>query len=54
MSQTAGALSHGLDSGLLDPDDLTLALARVEKLRKAYLEPVNLANVEAVAAHFST
>lgn len=54
MSQTAGALSHGLDRGLLDPDDLTLSLARVEKLRKAYLEPLNLANAEAVATHFST
>jgi beta-N-acetylhexosaminidase len=54
MSQTAEALSNGLHRGLVDPDDVTLALARVEKLRKAYLEPVNLANLEAVAAHFSS
>lgn len=54
MSQTAEALSNGFHRGLVDPDDVTLALARVEKLRKAYLEPVNLANLEAVAAHFSS
>ena len=53
MSQTATALSHGLDRGFLDPDDLTLALARVEKLRKKYLEPVNFADAEAVATHFA-
>jgi hypothetical protein len=44
----------GLDRGLLDPDDLTFSLARVEKIRRAYLEPVNLADAEAVATHFST
>ena len=53
MSQTAKALSHALDHGLLDPDELILSLARVERLRKAYLEPVNLANAQAVATHFS-
>lgn len=53
ISQTAEALSNGLDRGLLDPDDLTISLARVEKLRRAYLEPVNLADAEAVATHFT-
>ena len=53
MSQTAEALSHALDHGFLDPDQLTLSLARVERLRKAYLEPVKLANAQAVATHFS-
>jgi beta-N-acetylhexosaminidase len=53
MSQTAEALGHGLDRGLLDPDDLTLSLSRVEKLRRKYLEPVNFADAEAVATHFS-
>jgi beta-N-acetylhexosaminidase len=54
MSQTALALSNALDRGLLDPDDLTLSLARVERLRKSYLEPVHLADTEAAATHFST
>jgi len=52
MSETAVAISHGLDRGLLDPDDLTVSLARLEKLRKKYLEPVNLADSDAVANHF--
>jgi beta-N-acetylhexosaminidase len=54
MSQTAETLSRGLDRGLVDPEHVALALARVEKLRKEYLEPVNLANLEAVATYFST
>ena len=54
MSQTAEALLHGLDRGLLDPDDVALSLTRVEELRRKYLEPVNLADVEAVATYFST
>jgi len=53
MSQTAEALRHALDRGLLDPDDLTLSLTRVEELRRKYLEPVNFADAEAVATHFS-
>ena len=53
MSQTAEALSHGLDRGLLDPDGLTLSLGRVEKLREEYLEPISFADAEAVATHFS-
>jgi beta-N-acetylhexosaminidase len=54
MSQAAGTLRNGLDRGLLDPDELTLSLDRVEKLRRAYLEPVKLADAETVATHFST
>ena len=54
MSQTAEALRHGLEQGLLDPDALTLSLARVEKLRNKYLKPTIFADVEAVATHFST
>ena len=54
MSQTAKAVCHGLDCGLLDPDDLSLSLTRVEELRRKYLEPVNLADAEAVATHFSS
>jgi beta-N-acetylhexosaminidase len=53
MSQTAEALRHGLDRGLLDPNNLSLSLTRVEELRRKYLEPVNLADAEAVAIHFS-
>jgi beta-N-acetylhexosaminidase len=53
MSQTAEALRHGLDHGLLDPNDLTLSLSRLEKLRRKYLEPVNFADAETAAAHFS-
>ena len=53
MSQTAEALRHGVNRGLLDPDDLTLSLARVEKLRRKYLEPVSFADAEAVATYFS-
>ena len=54
MSQTAEAVRHGLDRGLLDPDDLALSLTRVEELRRKYLEPVNLADAEAVATYFSS
>ena len=52
MSETAVAISHGLDRGLLDPDDLTVSMARLEKLRGKYLEPVNFADADAVASHF--
>ena len=54
MSKTAEALNDALERGILDPEDLALSLARVEKLRKTYLEPVNFADAEAVATHFST
>ena len=53
MSQTAEALRHALDRGLLDPDDVALSLTRLEELRRKYLEPVNFADAEAVATHFS-
>ena len=54
MTQTAEAVGHGLDCGLLDPDDLSLSLTRVEELRRKYLDPVNLADAEAVATYFSS
>lgn len=54
MYRTAAAVGDGLDRGLLDPQDLALSLRRVEKLRKTFLEPVNLADAGTVATHFST
>jgi beta-N-acetylhexosaminidase len=54
MHLTAEAVRHGLQRGLFDEEKLALSLDRVEKLRQAYLEPLNLADTDAVAAHFSS
>jgi beta-N-acetylhexosaminidase len=54
MHLTAEVVLNGLNSGLLDPQDLALSLNRVAKLRKTYLEPPHLADVSTVATHFST
>jgi beta-N-acetylhexosaminidase len=54
MQRTAAAVRDGLQQDLLEPRSLELSLRRLEILRKTYLQPVNLADVGAVASHFST
>jgi len=54
MYKTAAAVRHGLEQDLLEPRSLEFSLRRLEKLRKTYLQPVNLADVGAVASYFST
>jgi beta-N-acetylhexosaminidase len=54
MHFAAEAVRHGLHRDLLDEEKLALSLARVEKLRQTYLEPLNLANTDEVAAYFSS
>lgn len=53
MHLTSEAVHEDFHRGLLDPHALALSLARVEKLRRTYLQPFNLADPVAVAAHFS-
>ena len=53
MSATARALRQGLSRRLLNPQNLARSMARVERLREAYLTPLKLADADAVAAYFS-
>jgi beta-N-acetylhexosaminidase len=54
MHQTAEAIRDGLRRGLLNSQDLALSLNRIERLRRTYLDPLNLADATAVSSHFST
>ncbi len=52
VHMTAEAVRLGLHRGLLDPQDLVLSLARVERLRSSYLRPLRLPDVAAMATRF--
>lgn len=54
MNLTAEAVHEDFHRGLLDPQSLARSLTRVEKLRRTYLEPLNLPDPATVAAHFSS
>ena len=54
MYLTAEAIEEDFLLGRLNPEQLEQSLARVERLRSTYLQPPNLADPAAVAAHFSS
>ena len=53
MHRALKAIEFGVQRGLLDPQSLGHSLARVERLRTSYLQPLRLANSAAVVAHFA-
>jgi beta-N-acetylhexosaminidase len=53
MHLTAEVVLAGLNRGMLNPQGLALSLTRVARLRRTYLDPLNLADAAAVATHFS-
>jgi beta-N-acetylhexosaminidase len=54
MNLVTEALREGLRLGLLQQERLTSSLARVDSLRKRFLEPGRFADPHVAAAHFAS